>query len=64
LATPVECGVDVALFLTAAVDGTRNVGKQMWNGEAHEADAIAELMPDLDHLMLGQVKGVCWANVR
>ena len=58
LATPVECGVGVALFLIATVDGTRHVGQKMRCIEAHEADAVAELMPDRDHLMLGQVKGV------
>ncbi len=59
LATPVECGVGVALFLTATVDGSRHVGKQMRRSEAHEADTVAELMSYQDHLMLGQVKGVC-----
>jgi hypothetical protein len=58
LATPVECGVGVALFLTATVDGSRHVGKQMLSSEAHEAYAVAELMPDSHHLMLRQVKGV------
>ncbi len=36
----------------------RHVGQTMRSSEAHEADTVAELMPDRDHLMLGQVKGV------
>ena len=58
LAAPVECCVGVTLFLTATVDGARHVGQKMWRRKAHEADAVAELMPDRDHLMLGHVKGV------
>ncbi len=29
------------------------------SSETHEADTVAELMPDRDYLMLGRVKSVC-----
>ncbi len=66
LATPNECCVGVALFLTATVDGSRHVGKQMRSSVAHEADAVAELMPNRDHLKFGQVKvsaGSLWRSI-
>ena len=58
LATPVEGPISVTLRLPFAVLCARHIFEQMWGGEGCKQDAVTELMPEINSLMLVQVKAV------
>jgi hypothetical protein len=55
LSVPVERGVDMALGLPPTILSARHFEEVMLCGQAHEPDALTELMTDTPHLVLVHV---------
>ncbi len=52
LLAPVECPVHITLRLAGAVDSAAHGVQEMTSRKAHKSDAILELMPDANRLVL------------
>ena len=58
LLAPVECTVQMTLNLACAVHSAGHVVHQMTRRNAHKSDAILELMPNANRLMLIHMKRI------